>query len=110
MQFLIRFSLVADADLRALEADEGLAKKLKAVRKTLALMEVNLRHPSLQTHEFHALFGPNGEKVFEAYAQNQTPGAHRVFWCYPNEKTRLGIRDLPEGGACILIIAITAHP
>ncbi len=29
-------------------------------------MEVNLRHPSLQTHIFQSLKGPNGEKVFEA--------------------------------------------
>ena len=38
------------------------------------------------------------EKVFEAYAQDQTPGAYRVFWCYG-----------PERGE-MTIIAITPHP
>jgi hypothetical protein len=37
-------------------------------------------------------------KVFEAYAQNKTPGAYRVFWCYG-----------PEQGE-ITVIAITPHP
>jgi len=58
----------------------------------------NLRHPSLHTHEFTSLKGPNGEKVFEAYAENRTPAAFRVFWYYgpaPRELT---------------IIAITPHP
>lgn len=110
MQYVIRFTVSADAQLRALEADAGLATKLKAVRKTLALMEANLRHPGLNTHEFHSLSGPNGEKVFEAYAQNKTPGAHRVFFCYPNEKTRPGICNLASGFACILVITISSHP
>ena len=38
------------------------------------------------------------EKVFEAYAQNRTPGAYRVFWCYG-----------PQQGQ-IIIVAITPHP
>jgi hypothetical protein len=37
-------------------------------------------------------------KVFEAYAQNQTPSAYRVFWCYGLGKGEL------------TIIAITRHP
>ena len=40
----------------------------------------------------------NGEKVFEAYAQQRTPGAYRVFWYYG-----------PERGM-ITIVAITPHP
>lgn len=45
-------------------------------------METNLRHPSLNTHKYDTLNGPNGEDVFESYAQNKTPGAYRVFWHY----------------------------
>jgi hypothetical protein len=37
----------------------------KAVCKTLGLMETNLKHNSLRTHEFSSLKGPEGEKVFE---------------------------------------------
>ena len=94
----IRFTLRADLDLQSLEQDASKKHILKAVRKTLGLMEKNLRHPSLQTHPFSALTGPGGEKVFEAYAQQDTPGAYRIFWCYgPGQKE-------------ITIIAITPHP
>src|SRR5262245_30346898 len=76
---------------------EGLFKQ---VYKTLELLAQNPRHPGLQTHEYSSLphpFNPS-EKVFEAYAQNRTPGAYRVFWCYGPRKKQ------------ITIIAITPHP
>ena len=73
-------------------------KILKAVRKTLGLMEINLRHQSLQTHEFTSLKGVNGEKVFEAYAQQHTPCAFRIFWYYGPKKGQ------------ITVITITSHP
>jgi len=66
----------------------------------IRLLHENPRHPGLQTHAFHSLehpFDPAG-KVFEAYAQNRTPGAYRVFWCYG-----------PEAGM-ITILAIAPHP
>ncbi|OGT32827.1 MAG: hypothetical protein A3C44_03595 [Gammaproteobacteria bacterium RIFCSPHIGHO2_02_FULL_39_13] len=85
-------------DLHELESNSAHHKRLKAVRKTLALMENNLRHPGLHTHKYTSLCGPNGEEVFEAYAENNTPSAYRIFWCYgPNKKQ-------------ITIIAITPHP
>lgn len=73
---------------------------LKQVHKCLTLLADNPRHPGQKTHEFRSLenpFDPKG-KVFEAYAQNRTPGALRVFWCYG-----------PAAGE-ITIIAITPHP
>jgi len=45
-------------------------------------METNLRHPSLNTHKLKTLSGPGGEEIFEAYAQNETPGAYRIIWYY----------------------------
>ncbi|ADO68930.1 conserved uncharacterized protein [Stigmatella aurantiaca DW4/3-1] len=66
--------------------------------KTLGLMETNLRHPGLKTHKYDSLEGANGEEIFEAYAQNNTPGAYRVFW-----------HDGPGKGE-VTIIAITPHP
>ena len=92
------FTLQADADLRELENNPSQRDVLKAVRKCLGFLETNLRHPSLNTHEFRSLKGPNGEKVFAAYAQQKTPGAYRVFWYYG-----------PERGM-ITILAITPHP
>jgi len=68
-------------------------------------METDLRHPSLRTHRYLALSGPAGEEIFEAYAQNKTPGAYRVFFCYgPDE--RKGAKRVPV----LTIIAITPHP
>ncbi len=72
------FTPQADADLREIENNSSQRHILKAVRKCLGFLETNLRHPSLNTHEFRSLKGPNGEKVFKAYAQQKTPCAYRV--------------------------------
>lgn len=94
----IQFNDDALADLKSLKQDKSKARILKDVVKALSLMEQNLRHPSLNTHEYQGLKGPQGEKVFEAYAQQKTPGAYRIFWHYG-----------PEQGA-ITVIAIIPHP
>ena len=98
MVFRLVFTDEARSNLKELEGDEGLAKRIKAVRKTLGLLESNPKHPSLQTHKFHSLKGPQGEEVFEAYAEHKTPAAYRVFWYYG-----------PTRGD-ITILAITPHP
>ena len=78
--------------------DRGLAKRYKAVRKTLGRLEINPRHPGLQSHKFQSLSGPKGEEVFEVYAEQKTPAAYRVFWYYGPAKGQ------------ITILAITTHP
>ena len=97
-KFQLLFTLEARATLAMLAKNPSGAKRLRAVQKTLGLLESNTRHPSLQTHEYSKLSGPQGQKVFEAYAENKTPAAFRVFWCYG-----------PNAGQ-ITIIAITPHP
>jgi hypothetical protein len=88
----------AKQQLEALRTNKALAKRYKAAQKTLGLLQANPRHPSLKTHKYSALWGPNGEEVFEAYCENRTPGAYRIFWYYgPGKKV-------------ITIIAITPHP
>ena len=76
---------------------EGLFKQAdKAVRLLLS----NPKHPGLHTHPYDSLehpFDPT-EKVFEAYVQNATPGAYRVFWCYGPKRKQ------------ITLIAISPHP
>lgn len=76
---------------------EGLFKQ---VEKCVRLLLNDPRHPSLQTHPYDSIEHPHkkGEKVFEAYAQNRTPDAYRVFWCYGPAKGQ------------ITLIAITPHP
>ena len=97
-KFKLLFTPEAQASLAALAKDPSAAKRLRAVRKTLGLLESNPRHPGLRTHEYSKLFGPQGQKVFEAYAENKTPAAFRVFWYYG-----------PETGQ-MTIVAITPHP
>ncbi len=76
---------------------EGLYKQ---VTKALKLLSTNPRHPSLETHEFNSIDNPYDPtpEVFEAYAQQNTPGAYRIFWCYGPQKGE------------ITILAITPHP
>ncbi len=101
----LRFSSAAEAALRELEGQPHQESFLKQVRKTLALLEKNPRHPSLQTHKFRSFRGPNGEEVFEGYVQNQTPGAYRVFFYYGPDRVE-GRRRIPV----LTILAITPHP
>jgi hypothetical protein len=101
----LRFTLQATRALMELEASAAKSGQLKQVRKTLRLLETNLRHPSLQTHRFHSLRGPEGEEVFEAYAQNQTPGAYRVFFIYGPDRVE-GKKRFPA----LTVITITPHP
>ena len=88
----------AENDYALLESNPALKKRLKAVQKTLGYLQTNPRHPSLNTHKYSAISGPNGEEIFEAYAENKTPAAYRIFWYYgPNQKQ-------------ITVVAITKHP
>jgi hypothetical protein len=92
---VITFELILSDDaadsLIELKTDASKKRILKDVVKTLKLMEMNLRHPSLNTHEYHNFKGPKGEKVFESYAQQKTAGAYRIFWCYGPDKGEITI-------------------
>ncbi len=98
MGFVIQFTSRAKTDLANLQNDPALTKRLKAVLKTIAYLQTNPRHPSLNTHKYQSLSGPNGEAIFEAYAENNTAGAYRVFWYYGPDT------------ATITIFSISAHP
>jgi len=98
-----------------LKGNASKQKRYQAVKKTLELLAADPRHNSLQTHKYSSLKGPNGEEVFEAYAeeenrkskienrsrhlqgQQRTPAAFRVFWYYG------------PGKGAIIVFAITAH-
>ncbi len=116
MSFELRWtpSAIAAHDELKVAADKASASREKSGRtksskqeglhnqvvKTIALLSQDPRHPSLKTHKYTSLphpFEPNSS-VFEAYVQNRTPGAYRVFWCYGPDKK------------CITILAITPHP
>ena len=98
MTFRLLFTDQASKNLDELAEDKGLAKQLKAVRKSLAYLETNPRHPGLNTHKYSSICRQNGEEIFEVYAQNKTPAAYRIFWHYG------------AGKGEITIVAITEHP
>jgi len=87
----LKFTTKAFEHLEQLKSDSSKKKILNAVLKTLAYMESNLRHPSLNTHEYFSIKGPHGEKIYEAYVQQKTPGAYRIFWYYGPEKEMISI-------------------
>ncbi|MES2345775.1 MAG: hypothetical protein V4494_07560 [Chlamydiota bacterium] len=93
MQFKLRFSEKATLKLQELELDKSKKGLVKQIRKVLGFMEVNLKHPSLYTHKFPGLSCKLGD-VFETYAQNNTPGAYRIFWAYGPNKNELYILDM----------------
>lgn len=76
---------------------EGLFKQ---VAKALDRLRQDPKHPGLNTHVFSSMVNPidKDKPVFTSYAQNNTPGAYRIFWCYGPLRNE------------ITLIAITPHP
>ena len=102
----IRLNSAAELDFSGIKKNPALKGVLKQVNKTLGYLETNLRSKSLQTHGFVSLTERYGVKTFEAYAQQNTSAAYRVFWQYgPDEKDKKGKR-IP----IITIVGITPHP
>ena len=107
MAFQVKWTPEADRQFKEILANAagapagskqaGLAKQ---VQKTLSLLKQNSRHPGLHAHPYESLQHPYiaGKHVWEAYVQNKTPGAYRIFWCYGPDK------------GWLTVIAITPHP
>ena len=97
--FTIFLTTEARQNLHDLETDNSLKKRCKAVKKALKHLAQDPRHPGLQTHVYYSLpAAPKGEKIFESYAEQDTPAAYRVFWHYGPHRKK------------ITVIAITSHP
>lgn len=96
----LAFTARAREELERLRADRSRKLPCQAVERALGKLQSNPRRPGLATHEYKGEKCPHGGKLFEAYAQNQTPGAYRVFWCYVP----------PPPADTLLIVAITPHP
>ena len=93
-KFEVELSKDARGQLAELESNPTV---FKAVNVALDKMRENLRQPGLNSKVIEALQGPSGEKVFQVYAQNNTPRAYRIFWYY-------------GAGKKIVIMAIAPHP
>jgi hypothetical protein len=105
VQRQLRFTAEASEQLQTLASDPARRALDKQILKTLGLLELNTQHPGLHSHEYRSLAGANRERIWEAYAQNQTPGVYRVFFHYgPDEE--LVKKRIP----ILTIVAITPHP
>jgi hypothetical protein len=99
LAFELKYTPEAEGQLKELGRSKKLEKRYKAVIKSLRFLAENPAHPGLQTHKYTSLAGPEDVEVFEAYAENKTPAACRIFWCY-----------YPPKRKCITILAIIPHP
>lgn len=66
-EFHIELSEIAREQITILVGDRSKKAVAKAVIKSLGLMRTNIKHPSLNTHKYDEMTGPNGEIVFESY-------------------------------------------
>jgi len=98
MNFTLIQSEEFQQQLANLAGSPDLIKRYKAVAKCLRLLASNPRHPGVNTHKYSSLVGPNDGDVFEAYAENKTPGAYRVFWYHG------------PGAREITLVSVTPHP
>jgi hypothetical protein len=96
--FELQWTREAENTYKLLKNNPSQKKRYSSVKKAIKFLSIDPRHNSLQTHEYMSLKGPNGEKVFEAYAEHKTPAAYRVFFYYG-----------PSSGI-ITIFAIISHP
>lgn len=97
--FQLTWTNAAQTVFVGLRQDHAQEKRFKAVRKALRFLAENPRHPSLGTHEWKSTPCPHGDKLWEAYAENRTAGAYRIFFCYPSNQP-----------GTIHIVSITPHP
>src|SRR3989338_4412343 len=98
--FELKFTTAAHDKWKKNEGNPSTAGLSKQIKKSLGYLQTNPKHPSLNTHPYDSIGHPwdPKQKVFEAYVQNNTPSAYRIFWCYGPDKKQ------------ITIIAITPHP
>ena len=95
--FKLEYSDEANEQYFSLKDNPSKQSIFKQVKKALDYLAINPKHKSLQTHKHHQKSAQSGFEVFEAYAQNDTPGAYRIFFHY-------------SGKGKITVLTITPHP
>lgn len=92
--FELLFLGTAESQLKELERARSRAGLVKQIKKALRHLSENPNHPGLKSHPMKNLDAIYGTKVFSSYAQNNTPQAHRILWCYgpgPKQITLLAV-------------------
>ena len=97
MRFDIYFTEQAEEEYSHIKFNPLYKGLHKQIKKTLIYLSENPRHKSLNTHKHYEKSKEYDFEVFEAYAQNNTPGAYRIFFCYLKNKS-------------ITILTISPHP
>jgi len=97
--FRLLYNPPAFAELSRLSLEGSLKERGRAVKKALAHLERDPRHPGLHTHKLKGELCPHDGDVWQAYAENKRPGAYRITFCYP-----------PGEANTILVIDLMMHP
>ncbi len=102
MLYKLRFSTAVARKLKEMEDGDPVQQaKLGKVRRALAKLEQNPRHPGLASHPYESFPVDRDVKVWDSYVENRTPSAWRIFWRYgPDE----------DGQPVITVLAIGPHP
>lgn len=95
--------LIQDLSEKACEGELNRDEKdlYRKLRKAIQQLEVNPRHPGLNSHEIEVLTEKYGVRIWESYLENRKSGARRIFWIYgpeTREITIVGIENHPEPG------------
>ncbi len=93
MEFNIIFTPKVRDEMHEFKQDHAMERHLKEIHKALDFLSHNPRYPGLHTHKYH-MEGKNGEEIFESYAENDTPGAYRIFWHYGPNKEEITVIDI----------------
>ena len=66
----------------------------KKIGKTLKQISMDPTYPGLETHDIEPLTKRYGQKVWQSYIENHTPGAGRIYWVYGPDKGEITIIGL----------------
>jgi len=100
--YKLRVSRGAAKTLEGLKSgDPNDLAMLKKIRRALARLEENPRHPGLASHLYESFPVDRDVKVWDSYVENRTPSAWRIFWQYGPDDENVQV---------ITILAIGPHP
>ena len=91
MIFELGFSDRAKEQLTALKTNKGLAKHHKAIQEAFKNYSAIQDTPACKLMSFILSKVRITKKVFEAYAEQNTPAAHRIFFYYGPQKGVISI-------------------
>jgi hypothetical protein len=74
-----------DEWLRWAKDQSALQPKFRKVKKAIEFMrEVGPSHRGFNTHDMKSVKWSGGQKIWNSYVENKTPGAWRMYWIYRN--------------------------